>query len=273
MNDQTSKAPVAVTDPTPFDDGALYDLLLGNIPLGLDFYIGLAKAARGPVLDVGCGTGRILLPCLQAGVDIEGLDLFAGMLDRLREKATALELNPTLHQADMADFRVPRRFALIIIPFNAFVHNLTTNAQLACLRACREHLQQGGMLALDLSFPGLPWIGSASGTRALEAEMPHPRDAGLSLRAWDTRTFDRINQIQHSFGEIEMLDADGKIVATHPSKTTMRWTYKPEMELLLSAAGFARWQILGDFDGRPLEKETDLMLVQAWTAPHDSRKA
>jgi hypothetical protein len=47
----------------------------------------------------------------------------------------------------------------------------------------------------------------------------------------------------------------------------MRWTYQPEMELLLRAAGFARWQILGDFDGRPLEKETDTMIVQAWSGP------
>jgi SAM-dependent methyltransferase len=252
------------TEATPFDDGALYDLLLGNCPLGLDFYVGLAKAARGPVLDVGCGTGRILLPCLQAGVEIEGLDLFPGMLKRLREKAAALRLTPTLHQADMAAFRLPRRYALILIPFNAFVHILTTEAQLGCLQACRDHLQPGGMLVLDTSFPGLNWIAQPSGTRALEGEIFHP-DTGLPIRAWDTRTFDRVKQLQYSFNEIEMLDATGKVIATYPSKTTMRWTYQPEMELLLRAAGFARWQILGDFEGRPLERETDTIIVQAWT--------
>src|SRR5262245_12620766 len=131
---------------TPFDDGALYDLFLGNLELGSKFYVDLAKAASGPVLDVACGTGRILLPCLQAGVEVEGLDLFPGMLTRLREKASGLGLNPTLHQADMAKFRLGRRYALIIIPFNAFVHNLTTDDQLACLGACREHLQPGGLL-------------------------------------------------------------------------------------------------------------------------------
>src|SRR5688500_19549822 len=65
--------------PTPFDDGEIYDLILKDIPYGLDFYTGLAKEAKGPVLDVCCGTGRILLPCLRAGVDIEGLDLFAAL--------------------------------------------------------------------------------------------------------------------------------------------------------------------------------------------------
>lgn len=254
------------TEATPFDDGALYDLLLGDYPVGLDFYVGLAKAARGPVLDVGCGTGRILLRCLQTGVDIEGLDLFPGMLKRLGEKAEALGLKPTLHRADMANFRLSRRFALIIIPFNAFVHNLTTESQLACLTACREHLLPGGMLVIDLSFPGLHWIGGESGARVLEGEIPHPHDASLRIRAWDTRTFDRVAQIQYSFNELEIIDAAGKVVATHPSKTEMRWTFKPEMELLLRTAGFARWQLLGDFDGRLLEKETDAMIVHAWAA-------
>jgi hypothetical protein len=165
----------------------------------------------------------------------------------------------------MAKFHLPRRYALIMIPFNAFPHNLTTEDQLACLRACRGHLQPGGLLAFDTAFPGLHWIGQPSGERVLEGEIPHP-ETGLPVRMWDTRTFDRVQQLQHSDNEVEMLDAAGKVIATYPSKTTLRWIYKSEMELLLRAAGFARWQILGDFDGRPLEKETDDMIVQAWTA-------
>src|SRR5437870_6589075 len=71
--------------PSIFDDGDMYDLLLIGIVYGLDFYVALAREAKGPVLDIACGTGRILLPCLQAGVDIEGLDLFEPMLKTLRE--------------------------------------------------------------------------------------------------------------------------------------------------------------------------------------------
>jgi hypothetical protein len=59
--------------PSIFDDGDLYDLVGADLPYGLDFYVGLARQAAGPVLDIACGTGRILLPSLQAGVDIEGL--------------------------------------------------------------------------------------------------------------------------------------------------------------------------------------------------------
>ena len=88
MNEQPARLP------SVFEDGDVYDLVLRDIPYGLDFYVALARQANGPVLDVACGTGRILLPCLQAGVDIEGLDLFEPMLNTLRAKATALGLSP-----------------------------------------------------------------------------------------------------------------------------------------------------------------------------------
>jgi SAM-dependent methyltransferase len=261
-----SDHPPQAAEATPFDDGALYDLFFERLDYGLDFYLGLAKAASGPVLDVACGTGRIVLPCLKAGLDVEGLDLFPSMLARLRQRASALGFEPKLHHANMAGFRLSRRYALITITFNAFVHNLTTEDQLATLNACREHLLPGGLLVFDTAFPGPHWIAQPSGTREMEMEIAHP-ETGLPVRMWDTRTFDRVKQLQYSFNEIEMLDATGKVIATYPSRTTIRWIYKAEMELLLRAAGFDRWEILGGFVGRPLTQETDAMIVKAWTAP------
>jgi SAM-dependent methyltransferase len=248
---------------TPFDDGDLYDIVLGRLDYGLDFYLGLARAAHGPVLDLTCGTGRVLLPALQAGLDVEGVDLSADMLATLQKKAAALGLTPRVVQASMSSFRLDRRFALIVIPFNAFVHNLTTDDQLATLSCCREHLEAGGMLAFDTFFPGLAIIGGPENTPVLELESTHP-ETGRPVRALDTRQFDRVEQTQHSLGEIEMLDAAGKVATTHRSRTTIRWIYKHEMELLLRVAGFERWQIYGDFDRHPLVKETDAMIVQAW---------
>ena len=144
-----------------------------------------------------------------------------------------------------------------MISFNAFVHNLTADDQLATLQTCRDHLEPGGRLVFDTAFPGPAWINASSGTREMEMEIPHP-ETGPPVRMWDTRTFDRVQQFQYSFNEIELLDATGQVIETQPSKTTMRWIYKAEMELLLRLAGFARWQILGGFDGRPLLTETIL---------------
>jgi SAM-dependent methyltransferase len=250
--------------PSVFEDGDAYDLVLKDIPYGLDFYVALAREANGPVLDIACGTGRILLPCLQAGVDIEGLDLFEPMLTTLRAKADALGLSPQLHQADMSDFSVPRGFGLIMIPFNAFIHNMTQEAQIRCLQLCREHLLPGGMLAFDTFFPSLELIGAPENTRVLEGELPHPK-TGLPMRMYDTRGFDRVAQLQHSLNELELLAADGSIATIYRSQVSSRYVYKHEMELL-RVAGFARWEIYGDFDRRPLTRETDAMIVNAWNA-------
>jgi SAM-dependent methyltransferase len=246
-----------------FDDGDAYDLVLKDIPYGLDFYVGLARAADGPVLDIACGTGRILLPCLQAGVDIEGLDLFESMLQTLRTKAAALGLAPRLYQADMSNFSLKRRYSLIVIPFNAFIHNMTQDAQIRCLQLCREHLLPGGKLTFDTFFPSLEIVGAPQNTRVLEGEIPHPQ-TGLPMRMYDTRSFDRVAQVQHSLNEIELLAADGAVQTVHRSEVSSRYIYKHEMELLLRVAGFARWEIYGDFDGRPLKLENQAMIVTAW---------
>lgn len=247
---------------TPFDDGELYDALFNDFPYGVDFYVDLARQARGPVLDVGCGTGRILLACAQAGAEVDGLDLSEPMLDTLRAKATALGLAPRLRRGDMAEFRLERRYALVMITFNGFIHNLTPEAQIGCLECCREHLAPGGRLAFDLYFPGLSIIGAPENRRVLEFETTHPR-TGAALRLYDTRRFDRVEQLQHSLTEIEVLGERGEVVRAQRSEYAVRWVYKSEMALLLRAAGFRRWEIFGGFDRRPLTAETDAMVVLA----------
>lgn len=249
--------------PSTFDDGEAYDLILADIPYGRDFYVDLAKAAGGPVLEIACGTGRIFIPCLQAGVDIEGLDLFEPMLARLRTKAAALGLTPTLYQGDMKDFSLPRRYSLVMITFNAFIHNMTQDDQISCLTRCREHLAPGGRLVFDTFFPGLEIVGAAENTRVLEGEIPHPQ-TGLPMRMFDTRTFDRVAQTQHSINELELLAADGSIASVIRSEVSSRYIYKNEMELLLKAAGFARYEICGDFAGAALTREDQPMIVSAW---------
>jgi SAM-dependent methyltransferase len=249
--------------PTPFDDGELYDILLGGLDYGLDFYVDLAGRAEGPVLDIGCGTGRVMLPCLQAGVDIDGLDLFEPMLARLRESAARRGLSPRLYRADMSDFRLPRRYTLVMIPFNAFTHNVTQESQIRCLQCCREHLLPDGTLVFDGAFPGLHWIGGQQDCRVLEVERIDPR-TGRTLRVFDTRSFDRVRQLQHSITEVESVAPDGTVELIQRSEFDMRWVYKDEMALLLRHTGYVRWEISGDFDGRALTHETDGMIVRAW---------
>ncbi|QVL32521.1 class I SAM-dependent methyltransferase [Telmatocola sphagniphila] len=252
-------------DSSPFDDGELYDLLFENFDYGLEYYLDLARRANGPILDIACGTGRIMIPCLQAGLEVEGLDLSAGMLQRLQSKAEKLGYKPTLHQASMNDFKIDRKFQLIVIAFNAFIHNMTTSEQIATLALCREHLVPGGMLAFDSYFPGAHIITAVENTRVLEMEKTDSKSGNI-VRIFDTRAFNRVEQIQNSINEIEILDSNRNLLKSHLSKHSVRWIYKGEMQLLLKLAGFPSWSIYGGFDLRPLEQETDSLIVEAYTS-------
>lgn len=84
------------------------------------------------------------------------------------------------------------------------------------------------------------------------------------MRLFDTRSFDRVEQIQHSICEVEISTANGDTQIIHRSQVHSRYVYKHEMELLLRLAGFARWEICGDFNRRPLTLESDAMVVSAW---------
>ena len=252
--------------PSPFDDGELYDAIFHDFDMDLEFWRARAREAKGPVLEVGCGTGRVMLAMAEAGADVDGFDNAPAMILRLREAAAARSLEVRTREADMRDFRMPRHYALVAIPFNAFLHNLTQADQLATLRRCREHLAPAGCLILHISFFSAAIITGSPGEGAapvLEHETRHPR-TGRTLRLFDQRTMNPVEQIQHSINEIHEVDERGEIVARHRSETRVRWIYKPELELLLSASGFTRWRIDGGFDGRPLASEEDQMIVFAW---------
>ena len=255
--------------PSPFEDAARYDALFEGLDFDRDYYLALARegapagGGSGPVLEVTCGTGRILIPCLEAGVDIEGVDLYAPMLERLRAKAAAKGLEARVHQADMRSFAVPRRFALVIIPFNGFVHCLTTADQIACLGRCREHLDAGGRLVFNTIPPHLVSAPAPEGVPVLEHEARDPA-TGRTVRIFDTRTLDRVAQVQHSKIEFQEVDDAGAVLASHRSVTDMRWTWGCEMELLLRVAGYTRWTIEGGFAREPFTAASTLMLVTAW---------
>ena len=241
----------------------VYDLYYSWLTDDIPFYVARAQQARGAVLEAGCGTGRVLLPTLAAGVDIDGIDIHPGMIEVLKRKAADQRLKAHVSVADMRDFTMPRRYALITIPFRAFQHLLTTEDQIAALRCLREHLESGGALVFNVFYPSLDHLVRPDGEQVLEREFAHP-STGLPVAMYTTRRTDRVNQVLEVDREVVESDARGYAAATHRDHFRMRWTWKPEMELVLGAAGFPRWSVQGGFDGRPLEKDTDEMVWTAW---------
>ena len=241
----------------------VYDLTYSWQTEDIPFYIARAREASGPVLEAGCGTGRVLLPILEAGVDIDGFDLHPGMIEELRRKAAARGLTPQIAVADMRDFTMPRRYLLITIPFRSFQHLLTTADQVAALRCMREHLDPGGALVFNVFFPSFERMAQPEGEPELEREFANP-ETGLPIAMYVTRRSDRVNQILSVEREVVESDARGYAAKTHRDRFRMRWTWKPEMELLLAAAGFTRWGVAGGFDGRALESGAMEMVWTAW---------
>jgi len=254
----------AVPDaPSPYDAPELYDLLFDGLAFDIPFWLATGRAAQGAVLDVGCGTGRVLLRLLEAGVDADGIDRSAPMLEQLRARAAARSLEVRAYEGDMRDFTLPRRYTRAICAFNAFAHCDSTDDQLRALRCIREHLEPGGALVLHMSYPTASlWLGP-DGEPVFEIASKHPLN-DHTLEVWDTRFKDIVNQHQRSEVEIRELDASGRLVDSQRFETTQRWVYRYELELLLMLAGFARSEIFGGFDGEPLDDQNSQMVVWAW---------
>lgn len=250
-----------MTNPaSPFDHPEIYDGLFDGLDFDIAHWVDFARKGGGPALDVACGTGRVLIRLLEAGVDADGVDISAPMLRHARGKVAQLGYGATLLEAPMQTFKMPRRYRRIVCAFNSFAHNMTAEDQLATLRNIREHLEPGGAFSMFLSFPR-PELWTSGNDRVLE----HEANWGDGrLRIYDTRNFNPVDQAQNSRVEYELMDAMGKVSALHVTYTDVRWVYKNELELLLAAAGFERFTIHGDFQGGQLLGKSDTMVVVAW---------
>ncbi len=136
---------------------ALYDAVYADVG-DVAFWEAMTEVAvDGPFLELGCGTGRLLLPMARAGRDVTGLDLAEHMLARCRDKLGAeppeVRERVTLLEADMTAFELSQRFAMVCCAFGSFHHLRMVEHQLSCLERCREHLLPGGTLVLDLINP------------------------------------------------------------------------------------------------------------------------
>jgi SAM-dependent methyltransferase len=252
-----------------FADPALYDVIYAAITGDIPFHVELARHARGPVLEVACGNGRVLVPCVEAGADVDGIDTDPGMLDAARARLAARGLRAGLVRADMRDFTLPRRYELVAIPFSSFLHNLTQRDQLATLRCCREHLEQGGKLVLVMFSPDPKRLLENDGTARVSLEHASPAGTG-TVRVWDAVTSDAVEQANHVERRVELLDAGGAVTSTHTMAFDLRWIWPAEMELLLLTAGFTRFAVEGrtsyddGFRPKPKLEARDVMVWTAW---------
>ncbi|MDJ0757340.1 MAG: class I SAM-dependent methyltransferase [Ardenticatenaceae bacterium] len=251
-------------------DSELYDIIVPQTFLGdVEWYRDKAVACGGPVLELGAGTGRITIPIAAAGVPIHALDIDDGMLKRLRahleEQEPLIRERVTVVKASMSDFALDSRFALVIIPARAFLHNVTESDQLACLACVRRHLQPGGRLAFNFFHPSLEFMAQHAGPLAGVWRWTDTRDLpdGRQLVVSEANRYDTVRQVVHSRHRHEIYSAGGELERTFLSTLDLAYLYRGDVLRLLEAAGFADVQITGGFDGRPFGADGDELVVEA----------
>jgi ubiquinone/menaquinone biosynthesis C-methylase UbiE len=249
--------PYAMSDASDEYEGPLarsYDALYGVMrdPSGdAAFYRGLAEESGGPVLELGCGTGRVLLPIAALGIPCVGVDASPAMLTALRAKRPPPNLELIEGRMESVDLG-ERRFRLVTCPFRAFQHLLDVPSQLAALANVRRHLAPGAAFVFDVFDPKLAWLAAPAETERLEATF--------TLDGVETRRFGRTRndlgaQILEVTFRFEPPQSDGN------TTVRLRWFYRYELEHLLARAGFTELTVYGGFDRRPWRPEGETVIV------------
>ena len=219
------------------------------------FFVEAAQASGGPVLEVGCGTGRVLIPTARAGIAIYGIDLSPHMLDicerRLEQEPADVQARAQLDLADMRDFDLGQTFKLITIPFRPFQHLIEVEDQIACLRCIHRHLAGGGRLILDVFNPSLTSVarevtGEEQGDEP-EFTMPDGRRVLRRNRIVARDVFKQYHTVELIYYVTHPAGRTERLVHAFP----MRYLFRYEAEHLLARCGFEVEALYSDYDKSP----------------------
>lgn len=221
----------------------------------VDFYVETACALGGPALEIGCGTGRVLIPTARAGVEIVGLDISPYMLATCRQRLAGepdeVRARVALVQGDMRKFDLGRTFHLVTTPFRPFQHLTTVEDQIACLRAIHRHLEPGGVLILDLFNPSLHFLTDSSRLEEYDDGPPFTLPDGRQVqRRSRILARDYYNQIQDVEMAYYVTRPDGRQERL-AHRFFMRYLFRYEAEHLLARVGFSVESVYADFDRSP----------------------
>ena len=224
-------------------------------PHEIPYFQRFVENGRGPALDVGCGTGRLLLPYLRAGLDVDGCDVSPDMVALCRERAEREGFAPSLSVQPMHALELPRRYRTIYV-CGSFGLGSTREQDLEALRRFHAHLEPGGTLLVDIEVPyadpGHWAMWTKEGGRSELPRVPTPPESGkiapdgyeygLSSRCI---AFDPLAQ-RISYAMVARMWKDGELVAEEDHRLDIGLYFVNELALMLDRAGFDVVAVHGD---------------------------
>jgi SAM-dependent methyltransferase len=243
---------------------ALYDLEHDAFREDIDFYLQLAEVVGDPILELGCGTGRVIVPLAEAGWRVTGLDQSRAMLARAMERVDTSDVNDlvVLQERSMTDADVAPGgpFGLVLFTLNGFMHLHSSREQRRALEAAFRALDPRGMLVIDALNPTPDYLHGLDGRIAADGQWSSGN--GKTVQRFSARTVSVSEQTIDTTLWYDVTDAHSQL-QRHLTRFPLRYVTRSELELMLELAGFVEWQVYGSYDLDPFTDESERLIVMA----------
>ena len=241
-----------------------YDLEFDEFDADFELYLGYASMVGGPVLELGCGSGRVLERLALAEFDVTGLDNSASMLQRARSRLenAGTKSNVRLIEGDMRDLAGLEResFRLVLISVNSFLHLDSRADQIVALSQIRNVLDRDGLLVIDVFNPTPETLTRMDDRYAFDGEWQ--LEDGRVLQRFSYRTLDSSRQRIMTRLFYDHISADGT-VHRQSTRYAMRYLHRFELEGLLEVCGFELEGTYGSYSLDPIDHASEQLIVVA----------
>jgi SAM-dependent methyltransferase len=230
----------------------------------LAMYSELVEEYGGPILDVGCGTGRVVFHLAQEGYVTHGIDSEFEMLERAKMKLDVfshIRDKLMFYHGDVLTYQMDKRFKMVLLSYNALMHFHTPHEQLALLRRLREWMLPDSLLVIDLPNAGETFASQDTDAITLERSFIEP-ETGHMVMQQASSYLDRVQQLMQVTWIYDEIDEDG-VVRRTVAPVVFRYFFFSEISLLLDLTGFRVEATYGDTERGPFEDGCERMIVLA----------
>jgi len=239
-----------------------YDIEHARFSEDLDMYQNFAELCGGRILELACGSGRVLVPLAQEGYELTGVDTSAAMLKLAEQhlQVHGVESHCMLVQQNICTLRLEQKFRLAFIALGSFAHLTTRKEQQQALRAVRTHLSLGGTFIVDISNADARYMEELGGQVLHQGTWQAPDGTQITHFVSPASATDRHQlELTHFYDQHQQGGPVQRTVIT----THLYLFERPELELLLEQAGFVIKDVYGDYDLSPYQLESPRMIFIA----------